>query len=260
MTVENEPRDYHGRWTAGSAAAESRDLHNVSVSDRGPYVAVENMAHAEDAKRIALAASLVAMKLGFDPTKINVTDTEAKFVLNGREWNAAGEADRATGLITLYTQQLSPSSIPGVTAHEIMHQKFNAFTQDYDAERKKMTQDPAYLSNGFMKADGFLAEPYASKYPLYQQYQKLMEPSITEGFAKSDGVSQYSRDWWTSWKAGQAKTDQAFHETLAEMAKIHYEKEYLGAYPKDTPGVPGAPEWQALYKAVSDHWDKRSKA
>ncbi len=137
-----------------------------------------------------------------------------------------------------------------------------------------------------MRADGLLNEPYASKYPAYQAYTQAMMPDIAK-FAKSDGVSDYSKQYWLGYQTpmevkfinpqGNEQTalttsvplESAFHETLAEITRLKYAGEPI--YHKKLGEVEGKPvyfgttvkglkpEWSALYKAVNENWKRRSK-
>ena len=90
-----------------------------------------------------------------------------------------------------------------------------------------------------MKPDGLLREPYDRKYPLYQEHTKLTMD--WEGLKNDDGVTEYSREWWKATEGnGGAAFKQAHHETLAEMARLHYE----------TGVIPGTKKWRDIYKAV----------
>ena len=236
--------------------------------------------------------------------------------------------DKRTGTITLFTPTIGndEGGIKGVVAHEITHQKFNALLNDSRADYIKMQQDPDWnkewvtkwvtydpdnpmhiaLRNaghmltdsttgqqqvrefGFMRPDGLLNDPYAAKYPAYQAYTKAMMPS-TEDFAKSDGVSEYSKEYWLGTRnpmEGSAGLDSkgepiktktyavptkvAFHETLAEIGRLKYsgdpvyhKKLVTGASSegKDmyfSQGKKGInPKWNALYKAMDDNWKRR---
>jgi hypothetical protein len=229
------------------------------------------------------------------------------------------------GTVTLFTPHVGndPASIAGVAAHEIAHQKFNALLSDKNIDSLKMPYDPDYGKDsewvtydptnpahaemktngalvsspqsdgtvkirqpGFMRPDGTLNEPYASKYPAYQAYTKAMMPMIKD-FAKSDGVSDYSKEYWQgvqtpktveyvkdtgekgTYRTQSIPTESAFHETLAEITRLKYSGDTI--YHKKLGEVDGKPvyfstsakglkpEWSKLYKAVNENWKRRSK-
>lgn len=237
----NEPRDEHGRWTDGGGTAWSPLGNGRFVADKSPMIEItkqdKHFSEFGDLRALAVEVSKYAVKLGFDPQYLTVTDANHPFEVDGHSKFAAGTADREGGRITIYAPQvpLGAHWTPGLMAHEIMHQKFNAFMQDYQAEYARLQKDPDYHKDGewkdepngdhwfdrksaFMRPDGQLNEPYASKYPLYQTYNRVMVGS--DEFRKSDGVSEYSKNWWTDVINGKASWDVGIHETLAEMAKI----------------------------------------
>lgn len=225
MTFDpSEKRDDHGRWTVGGTAS-----NNVVNSD-----------NVEHGKELAAKATEVAVELGFDPKNISITDQDKTFELNGKTYDYAGAAyitgDRK-GQIELYSNKVDDRSVNEVTAHEIGHQKFQSFIDDLQKERDVVLHAPGPPPNpngetiwerhggidAIMSADGTLREPYAKMYPLYTAYEQIMKDAGgIEGMSKSDGITNYSREWWQSWKDGKANTPQAMHETIAEMTARDY--------------------------------------
>lgn len=268
------PRDPQGRFAQGgvqpSPVFTPEGDANVDVSD--------DYDKKQGAERYAKAAGNVARDLGFDPKNITVVDGDKKFELNGKTYDYAGAADLNSGMVTLYADHLSPAAVEPTTAHEIMHEKFQTFMSAYGHERDEVFKEPGPApdpegkyywqrkggSDAVMSPDGTLREAYASKYPLYQQMAIFDRAHSTEDLAKSDGITNYSKDWWKAWHDGKAHTEQAMHETLAEMAARDYVNrpdrkttyEQIGALKNyDTP----AKEWQELYDMVNAHWDKGHK-
>lgn len=288
--VSGEARNKQGEWTAGGSSGQRP---SVSLSDTSEPT-------ARKAEIIASLAAKSADVLGYKPNAITVTDQEHKFMLNGVEHKAAGTADLNAGTIKLYTGQIhSNDDVPGLMAHEVMHQKFQTFVNDYEAERKALELDPDYHKEttskwvkfdennpahveskrtgnmvttdgqirerdlGFMRADGLLNAPYDAKYPTYQAFTKAHMPGSSD-FAKTDGVSKYSRDWWDAWHGQTASTSQAMHETLAEIARLRFEGNAVNHMVRKKDNLLTLrktidPKWNALYKAVDEHWKKRAK-
>jgi hypothetical protein len=300
MSNADEPRDDHGRWTSGGVGsgedvlAEQRAASMQAPIDPGdplgehmPFLHVTDPANAEDVRRVALAAAPVAEKLGFDPARINVSDAGRQFTLNGMLHDEAGHFDPKTGTVTLQSKFATPSFIPELVTHEVEHAKFQAFLDDYKKEYNAVMADPATGVSEWrkdeqgeshhyvgMKADGTLNDDLAQKYPLYQAYTQFQRDNPAEKMAKEDGCTPYSKDWWGAFNSGTATQQQAYHETLAEMAAI---KQRSGFSPEAGPptakwyeavnnGQGGyllstAPSksWNDLYKIVNDNWDKRHK-
>lgn len=197
----NEPRDGTGKWTGSGEAATK----------------------VETSRRYKLAADNVAMALGFDANKITMSDEEKTFQLNGKTYPYAGAAFLETGQITLYPNHIAPSQVTAVTAHEIGHQKFQKWINDYQIEYKVMTEATKGVDvDTFMKPNGMLRDQWAEKFPLYQKYTEVMMPGIHDAFAVSDGITPYSEEWWKAWRDQKANTSQAMHETLAEMTAREY--------------------------------------
>lgn len=251
----NEPRDERGKWTSSLGGA-------MHMAPGFPAVSLTDPANAGKAKLLAEKAEEVSRALDFKPTKMIVTDIPHKFTINGQEYNEGGHYDPQSEYITL-RHALSHETGDGVIAHEIAHAKFDALMKDYRAERDAMEKDPDYrkentskwvpydesnpahvaskaLGNivttdgqirerkpGFMNPDGSLNEPYASRYPLYQRYNEVAggtrKGTEISDFAKTDGVSKYSKDYWEAWQNREVGTDSAMHETLAEMARVKWE-------------------------------------
>lgn len=282
--VSGEPRDKQGQWTSGGGGKPS-----VSLSDASEPNKVR-------ADIISSLAEKSAKALGYQPGAVNVTDAEHKFTLNGVERSAAGTADLTTGKINLYTGQIhSNDFVPSLMAHEVMHQKYQTFVNEAHAERAAMEKDPDYhrtsrivpfdpsnpihaaqkaagditftdgtfREKGFMRGDGLLNAPWADKYPVYQAYTKAHMPDSSD-FAKTDGVSNYSRDWWDAWHKQTVSTSQAMHETLAEIASLKFGGNPVHHMVRKPDGLLTLrktvdPKWSALYKAVETHWKQRAK-
>ncbi len=216
----NEQRDKDGKWTAGDGG------RRLTLDELDP--ATSDQAHAENIRRYKLAADQVAKDLGFNPDRIEVSGETKTFELNGKTRLYAGAAFLDTGKIVIYEPHIAPSSISNVVAHEIGHQKFQKFINDYQADYKRMQEDTKDVRNKdidlVMRYDGMLKEPYAEKYPVYQKYTEVMMPSVIDNFAKSDGITSYSEEWWKAWHEQKANTSQAMHETIAEMTARDYVK------------------------------------
>lgn len=194
-----------------------------------------------DTKEISEA---VAQELGFPKTDINISHDIYPVQLGDRKFNAAGSANLKTGRITLYPQGMTGygTSIGGVTAHEIEHIKFQTALDKHQAEYRLAEAEPGPPPNpasehwweqrggkdAVFRPDGTLWPPYDAKYPNYQAMEKAFRMHTWEDFAKADGVSDYSYEYWKNWKdqktfQGQPiRYEQAVHETLAEIGRLKY--------------------------------------
>jgi hypothetical protein len=272
---DNEARDQSGKWTSGGGGGAS-----ATPGDKGDRPQTEaELALSDDefmAKQFRDNIDEVAAKLNFDPAMISVTTEPKQFSVNGTLYNEGGNTKLADKSIEIRQGPYwTKPSVQGVTAHEIMHAKFQTFLDDYQAEYKKMTDATSHLDvDQYMKPNGELKGDWKEQFPLYETYRTVMEPSITDDYAKSDGITKYSEDYWNEWKAGKIGTSLAMHETLAEMARLHFEQGKIVAPPgikkgrgKDADGKPmvfltskyPSKSWTALYKAVDNHWNETHK-
>jgi hypothetical protein len=237
----NEPRDESGKWTDGGGG------------DGGGGTPGYSDVVADHARDVLSAGRDVAEKLGYDPKLVSIgsnDDPDRTFTLNGQQYKAAGLAytrsDSKTpggpkkGEIVLFPGAIgSADSARGVAAHEVEHHKFQQALDRYQVEREAVMKDPGpppdpnhqYWwgrkggTDAMMKPDGTLRPPYDEKYPVYQAMEQAYRMHPSEYFAESDGVSDYSIDWWREWKGDKSgpNYEKAMHETLAEMGKAKYQ-------------------------------------
>jgi len=261
-------------WQWGDAIPGSRDEErrriNAEIEKEEAEKARRMFTKATPEYTMAMAKQ-ISKKMGFDISKIQTTDEVKTFSLNGRDYKYAGSCDLSTGEIMMYTEQLTEASAAGVVAHEIEHAKFqkviNTVREDAHEVMKKIRKydEGKPRKEEAMKPDGSLREPYASEFPLYTAWHEAYGSKDHEVFANSDGVSNYSEEYWKAWRKGECSTDIAFHETLAEMARIRLE---TGTWPEHrwSPGEAslhqkrgriaekahreGAKAWRNLFKLV----------
>jgi phage-related protein (TIGR01555 family) len=242
-------------------------------------------------------ADAVAKDLDFDASRIDFVAGTREFDVNGVKHTAAGDANIALGdegRIRIYSEHVTTGASKGVVAHEIEHFKFQHALDAYKKEEQAMIADPGpapdpvhphywgQRGGGYavVKPSGGLRAPYDTKYPIYTAMSAArFEPDLKK-FANGDGVSAYSAEYWKAWKNGKISTDLAFHETLAEMARIKYE---TGKFPehfgysaliseriKAAPGTPeyiekhpdkaeGTKLWRDLYRTVERVYKERKK-
>lgn len=247
---ENEPRDDTGKWTAGGSHEQLRD-----------------------------AAWAAADKLGFPKARVVVTDEEYPFTLNGKNYKAAGSADINSqhGVIKIYRNQITPEAMSGVMAHEVSHMKFADAQRKYQAEKTAIEAEPTPegkdIYDTVLRPSGAVRDEYKEKYAHYQAMHDSLYAPTSATFAQSDGVSEYSKQYWEGYHKGEVSMNSAMHETLAEMHRIVHETgimpkhEFSGPLPRHnkskefpqgfatTRGIPsivaeGTKAWRKLYKVV----------
>jgi hypothetical protein len=214
---------------------------------------------------VLMAAQDTAKKLGFDPNKIAVNEGEHPFALNGKNYQAAGLAyldGPKAGTIELFPRQIGTGATPAITAHEIMHQKFRAYLDDYRTQREGAIKDVDIK----MRGNGMLDEAGARRYPLYQEHTRITDD--LHQMMRDDGVSSYSRDWWNAQEAGKATLNQAIHETLAEIGALQQTTTLANmthiarAAPNEEGQAflyvkPLSQQWKDLYASVNSNWQAK---
>jgi hypothetical protein len=191
--------------------------------------------------------------------------------LMGQEFHAAGSASFSeTGHIKIYVREwkgLSEDYARTVVAHEIGHMEFTAARaalaeegrrmQEVDedapsyakaireAEAKGIEGDARYehaQERAIMRADGTLTVRGRREFPLHAQQEALERTASLDTLAQEDGVTPYSTRWWNAWHAREANTEQALHETFAEIrARVR-----AGERVEDI----AKPAWQEYYAAM----------
>lgn len=242
----------------------------------------ERAAHVQ---RMMTISRDVAKDLGFDPDKVliskneDVPASELHRELNGKKFMAAGLAythGPNKGTIRLFPEQFSrlfgsDDAIKGTTAHEVEHIKYQTALDKYQEEFKLVQADPGpppdpnhqYWwgkkggKDAVMAADGTLHPPYDKKYPNYQAMEKAQFRADFNRFRDSDGVSNYSQEWWEAFSKDAALYVWAMHETLAEMGKAKY---LTGKFPEHVgnkgeklskaDAAANAKIWRDLYRTV----------
>ena len=301
----NEQRNAHGEWTAGgegSTADKFRDLTarvagvRSEILSSGAHIELGHGGPVDEntVRQMATKAAEITKSFGFTPDKLTITDQDYKFKIGDKEYTAAGTAHQDTKEIKIYAgswAQNWPTGLPGVMAHEIMHQKYNAYMDDLSKEREALNQlnkdmsTPAPERMSGVNSDrywkevetpsGSLREPYDKQFPLVQFQNELMGDSNDyEAMRKEDGCTNYSKAYWDdASKSGSATGFRTcFHETLAEMARLDYEKKLglpgregdykeIGAPPRVKANgfltIKPSVRWRKLYDMVNKNWKKR---
>lgn len=195
----------------------------------------------EEAKEVK---SLVAEELDYPDKKIKISKATPTDRLNGRRFRVAGHAFLNTGIIKIYQKNVSSRSICAVTAHEVMHQKWEAVKRQYEKEQAEFHKKRAEIYPNDLSI-----EEVNRDYPTYAAIG-LMPASALQ---KHDGLTDYSRDWWKSYEDGHtSSTRLPIHETLAEMAALDWEgmlneKDLSIWYRDPNP-------WKKVYKAILERF------
>lgn len=238
---EKHKRASNGQFGSGGGGATA-----ASTGNRGALHREFRDRHtpAEWSAKVLHHAKTIAKTLKFPEEMLSIAPEDKKLELNGKNYSYAGHCELATGKCVLYpTQLMSDRVVKSVTAHEIMHAKFENLRNAKDKEFFSAMQRSREMGGG-MFVDGKIKKEYADEYPLLKFFDSLDQKEL----AKSDGVTEYSRAWWKAYEDKKATFWQATHETLAEMAAVRFEN-------GETP-IPDK-TWKALFVMSREEW-KRS--
>jgi hypothetical protein len=213
---------------------------------------------AEHAAMVKGAAQATAQLLGYDSKYIDINEGEHPFTIGSetKPRSAAGLAHLDTGKIELFPKAIwNSSAAVSVTAHEVMHQKYQTVLNAWIADRKLVfEEDQRRIAAGqdtITKPSGELRDEYKSKYPLYERFWKH-DNALDQRIAK-DGVSEYSEAYWKQAKPGtpnQVTLTTAQHETMAEIARLEAERTKFAL----------ARVWRSYYNDVVKTYDELKAA
>lgn len=227
--------------------------------------------------------NLASWKFGYDPNKVRTSSQPKQFTVGGKTFNTAGEANLETGDITIWPDQVGANS-QGIMAHEVMHQQYAKVLKAYAAERMQWIQaahderqdghrqtEPTDV----MDQAGFFnhTPENDTRFPIVSRFDTVYDghTPYTEGskfrsaiLFEKDGCSDYSKAWWDAFKAGQAQTSQALHETVSEIARIKVEnngnvpaklvskpwRDYFNAVEQTYREIKNDPKWEHIMKGV----------
>lgn len=248
----------------------------TAITDYAEYQRQVVRYSAERLDAIKGEVNAMAKEQGFDPSRITVRTDDKTFVLNGETRHYSGSYDPSTGKIEVFADRVEPDTVRGLLAHEMMHDKFQVVYSAYEAERRRVMEDPftawgaknAEGERTGMNADGSLPPASAGRYPAYQAFQENMSvPTL----AKDDGVTSYSRDWWNAWET-QNKTNayagewakSAINETFAEMARLTYTKQPITFMSRTPDGLlsrkDSSPVWAQMFADINRLYPTYRKA
>jgi hypothetical protein len=235
------------RITGETSVGMTRVVYGKEEPTKAEQEAAEKLALARR-NEVEAKARVAAAQLDFNPDDVVFNDRDDTFILNGVQMHYAGSFTHGQAKIEIYHKHVALDSVAGVTAHEIGHRKLDALRQRYRDERADVTTEFKSHENvdTVMKPDGTLREPFATKYPVYQAWKTIVDGHLDE-MRESDGVSDYSKEYWKAITAkypGDTAMSKAFHETIAEMNRIKFE----------TGKLPGSKRWQQLHQLMEKNW------
>jgi uncharacterized protein len=212
-------------------------------------------AASDKGKAIAQKAAQVAADLGLrDFKKIIVSDGFYEFELNGRKMRAGGTHGTLTGEIKIYIDDMDTAFTETLMAHEIMHDKWAYVKGRRSIEIVEgwkggaVDRELDYIGGmlGYKLREG--VSP--SKYPFLTKMNKAFFSVPEHVWIETDGITNYSQEYWKSFKDGKSSFDTAVNETLAEISGLQYGGEHYwregeenkGKRPRNDPKLPNRHE------------------
>lgn len=197
-----------------------------------------------------------------DRGKISVVDDSYQFTLkrdgDGGESqrSAMGTASLSNGTIKIYrgVAEKHPEALAPVLVHEIAHQQFQAVLNEWQKERAGIVAREREIGGDVTTVDGSgnvkIKKEYEAEFPLATVLEPLLgSRPAQKDLIETDGITDYSRDWWKAHGKSEATNMQAMHETIAEMARLDWEGTlHRLVWYKDSK------TWRPLYEAVRDFY------
>lgn len=251
----DQPRDESGRWSSGGGGGGGADDSgggSGSSSDqianapaRAPRGRIGGKVESWD---VTAQVDEVAKAWGYPKDKIAWKDGPGhEFEVNGEKMTAAGYCDLKSGKVTIYTEALTEGNDDPIelAAHEIMHGVYEHVSRQYEIEQTKAFS-LASKKDDVLDENMKLTDKYHDQFPVLAAMQDSFSvyDDSYDKFAKEDGVTDYSKQWWKEQKGGNATTHMAIHETLAEIA----------AHEARTGKVVGRPHYKKAYESVKKAW------
>ncbi len=244
----SQPRDEAGRWSdgGGRGGSENEEAGSMYAPARAPRGRI-NTGKVEEWD-VTGQVTEVGKAWGYPKDKIKfVNGSGPEFEVDGEMMTAAGECNMKDGTVTIYTESLTEGMDDpiGLASHEIMHGVYEHVSRQYEIEQTKAFS-LASKTDDVIDENMKLTERYYDQFPVLAAMQDSFSvyDDSYDKFAKEDGVTDYSKQWWREHKSGNATQHSAIHETLAEMA----------AHEATTGKIIGKSHYQKAYKAVKEAW------
>jgi hypothetical protein len=189
----------------------------------------------------------LALTIYFEEEKGN------RFGVGGESYTTGGEYFANTREIHMYDSgNVSADDMHSMLAHEVEHDRYEVFKQKVEHERNLIFVESKTTRKKIVDNDGnILKVSYEKKYPHYQFWQENILGRGSETFASLDGVSEYSKSYWTKANDGTGsfmEFESATNETLAEMNRINSGSYRTG----DMTWKNIHPVWKNFYETVNN--------
>jgi predicted SprT family Zn-dependent metalloprotease len=267
-TARNADYETIRQWAVDASEIAFKAVDRVDAKLEEESARREAVRETDEWKSTKSKVEALTKEFGYTG-EVELTDETYHVSLMGQEFNAAGSASfNESGHIKIYVREwgaIGDDYARTVVAHEIGHMEFTAATAEMgeegdriqesvapeyrdairEAEAKGIEGDARFeyaQEHAIMRADGTLTARGRREFPLHAQQEALGKAGDIDALAEEDGVTPYSTRWWNAYKAREATTEQALHETFAEIRAL----ERAGKRVEDV----AKPSWVAYYKLM----------
>jgi len=179
--------------------------------------------------RAALEMMAGASAVRDNQVSLRIVTERRDFVIGDMRGEYAGSYTPETGRIDLYSAHVkNETALLGILAHEVHHHKWTSVSQSSKGRE--------------------FEEAWMDVRPEARDPKTFYHPAKAD-LASSDGVTDYSKDWWASAGRSTEVHHKAVNETLAEIATL-------------SPSVRSktvAPAWQDLFKLMNNLYDQQGR-
>jgi hypothetical protein len=200
----NENHDEMGRFSSGESGAGPNsgpmDPSVVAWQGLSPSAVSDNQMRLDMARE-------TAKSYGYPPEMVSLGEEGKTFELNGKEMEYGGAA-YSDGRIEIFPS-VALEDVGGVMDHEIGHQVYNGYLEKLESESSDLRGMSLKEQSEIMYPSGQFRPGYAEKYPATDLENYRVANS--KALAESDGVSAYSKEYWTAYSNGTVGTKQVMH-------------------------------------------------
>jgi hypothetical protein len=233
-------------------------------------VSAARQARSEAIKSVEERVTKLAREHGFQG-KVEVVDQPPRwFDVGAQSFQEAAHYQPRDRSIQVNGRVVGDQELPGLMAHEAMHDKWHRVLQEQEREHKEIsdiwntaaTGDPRddpwkrlFRASGEPR-DAAAASEIEKRWPVSAMFAKTWGDSYIgtpSGRSDSrarmeayDGVTDYSKAYWKS----DRNYDTKINETLAEISRLDQEGNLRRGR------VKLSPQWSELYKGINENYDR----
>jgi hypothetical protein len=199
---------------------------------RGMIMFKPDMSAAEmDHATVHNLVQRVAPSVGVNPDRVIISDQSyeeftgsalPEFMSGAAGWATIHSDDPRIYVCAKVCAKETEEGMWHFLAHESGHLIYEGVMQQYRDEASAIAKDPRFKSESpsYMSAAGKLRNGAEEWYPAYHKLETFMQGAYSQDVEREDGVTPYSKAWWSARNEGRASWYSAMHETFAEIHSI----------------------------------------